>query len=473
MHDAAEGVFHEPDITERLVLLMLPGQDRELLATWLKTATNYAVETTSDADALPAEYDICLLDDRTLHSCRESVVEHTKDADPVYLPHVLLTTRNDEGVWDAEGIDDVVSLPVGRDELHHRIENHLRTHRASLRLAEREQRLRLFRRAIEAASQGITIADAEADDTPIIYANEAFHRITGYDTDEVIGRNCRFLQGRNTDEATVETIREAMKRGSPVTVELVNYRKDGTPFWNHLDIVPIRDDAGHITHYLGLQQDITQRKRHELRLSVLNRVLRHNFRNKMTVIRGYAERIETGESTSEDAERIRRAADELLQIGTQMYEFDSLVADGDAEGESFDVVELVESETDTLRRHAPHADIVIDFPDHAFVSGHPSLRAALRGFFSLFEDVSTVELDVTIRERDGDVRLTTTDRSGTLQRHGIEIVARDVETPLDHLDRLELWLLRWAVEQSSGEFEVDANDGHPTVTIHLNATEAG
>ncbi|GGN11226.1 PAS domain-containing protein [Halarchaeum nitratireducens] len=473
MDDAATGVFHEPDVTERVILLMSPGRDRELLADWLEDAADYAVESASDASGLPAEYDICLLDDRALRSDRESIVEHSRDADPVYLPHVLLTTRDDESVWDVVGVDDVVSLPVGRDELHRRIENHLRTRRASLRLAEREQRLRLFRRGIEAASQGITIADAEADDTPIIYANEAFHRITGYDTDEVIGRNCRFLQGRNTDESTVETIREAMKRNAPVSAEILNYRKDGTPFWNRLDIVPIRDDEGDITHYLGFQQDVTQRKRHELRLSVLNRVLRHNFRNKMTVIKGYAERIEAGESTSEDAKRIRRAADELLQIGTQMYEFDTLVADGDAEGESFDVVEIVENEADALRRQVPRADVVTDLPDRAVVSGHPSLRAALRGFFSLFEDVSKIDLDVAVRERDGEVRLTATDRSGTLRRHGVEIVARDAETPLDHLDRLELWLLRWAVEQSSGEFEVDASDDHPTVTIHLNATEAG
>ncbi|GGM59457.1 PAS domain S-box-containing protein [Halarchaeum rubridurum] len=471
MDDREGGVFHEPDAAERLVLLMSPGRDRELLAEWFESATDYAVEPVSDANDLPPEYDVCLLDDRTFGAYRGAIVEHACEADPVYLPHLLLTTRDDEGVWNADGVDDVVSLPVGRDELHRRVENHLRTRRASLRLAEREQRLRLFRRAIEAAAQGITIADANADDAPVIYANDAFSRITGYDTDEVVGRNCRFLQGRNTDEATVETLRDAIERGDPVSVEILNYRKDGTPFWNHLDIVPIHDDAGRITHYLGFQQDVTQRKRHELRLSVLNRVLRHNFRNKMTVIRGYAERIETGEATREDAERIRRAADELLQIGTQMYEFDTLVSDEKAEGESFDLVEVAESEVETLREHAVRADVVTDLPERAPVAGHPSLRAALRGFFSLFEDTAEVDLDVTVRERDGDVRLTVTDRGTTLSRHGIEIVAHDAETPLDHLDRLELWLLRWAVEQSSGEFDVETADEHPSVTLHLNVAE--
>ncbi|GAA0294466.1 PAS domain-containing protein [Halarchaeum salinum] len=472
MDEVGERVFDDTKGAERVVLFMSPGRDRELLAEWFGTATDYTVVTATDTDDLPADYDLCLLDDDTSNAWHDAVSERTTDAKPIYLPHVLLTTHDRQDTWHADSVDDVVSLPVGRDELHRRIENHLRTRRASLTLAEREQRLRLFQRGIEAASQGITIADAEADDMPIIYANDAFQRITGYETDEVVGRNCRFLQGRNTDEAAVTTLRKGIERGEHVSIEILNYRKDGTPFWNQLDVVPIRDDDGDITHYLGFQQDVTQRKRRELRLSVLNRVLRHNFRNKMTVIRGYAERIETGESAPEDAEKIRRAADELLQIGTQMYEFDTLVADGEAEDEVFDVIPLVRSEVDALRKHVPNSDIATDLPEHAVITSHPSLRAALRGFFSLFEDDATVKLDIAIHEQNDRVRLTVTDRSDVLSRHDIEIVARDTETPLEHLDRLEPWLLRWAVEQSSGEFGVETAHQYPTVTMHLNAAKS-
>ncbi|ERH11551.1 MAG: PAS sensor histidine kinase, partial [halophilic archaeon J07HB67] len=105
----------------------------------------------------------------------------------------------------------------------------------------------------------------------------------------MLGRNCRFLQGDGTDEETVARLRRAIDDERPVSVELLNYRADGTSFWNQLDVVPIRDDEGSVTHYLGLQQDVTERRTRQERLSVLDRVLRHNIRNRTNVIVGTAE----------------------------------------------------------------------------------------------------------------------------------------------------------------------------------------
>jgi sigma-B regulation protein RsbU (phosphoserine phosphatase) len=128
---------------------------------------------------------------------------------------------------------------------------------------DQEDLVRLKNRALSATAEGITIADARQEDQPIIYANAAFERLTGYTPDFVLGRNCRFLQGPDTDPRTRETIRRALRRGEPCTVEILNYRKDGSRFWNRLSITPVRDERGDVTHFIGVQSDVTGRRRAE------------------------------------------------------------------------------------------------------------------------------------------------------------------------------------------------------------------
>lgn len=118
--------------------------------------------------------------------------------------------------------------------------------------------LRLYARALDAAINGIVITDATLPDHPIIYANSGFVRLTGYPLDAIIGRNCRFLQGPDTDPAARATIRTALAAGSPCRVVMRNYRLDGTPFWNELTISPVADTAGRVTHFIGVQADVTE-----------------------------------------------------------------------------------------------------------------------------------------------------------------------------------------------------------------------
>lgn len=130
-----------------------------------------------------------------------------------------------------------------------------------------EQRMRLLERSLESSINGVLIADARVPDHPIVYSNPAFERITGYSQAEVHGRNCRFLQGSETDVAARSRIREAMQRGTDVRAVLRNYRKDGTPFWNDLYISPVRDDAGTLTHFIGIQHDISTQEEYAAQLA--------------------------------------------------------------------------------------------------------------------------------------------------------------------------------------------------------------
>ena len=132
--------------------------------------------------------------------------------------------------------------------------------------------------ALDVSAEGISIADARRPDQPLIYANQGFERITGYSTADVMGRNCRFLQGPGTDPAAAAEIRAALTEARPCLVEILNYRKDGSAFWNRLSITPVRDGAGTLTHFIGVQSDITARRQTEDALRRAKEALEHDLR---------------------------------------------------------------------------------------------------------------------------------------------------------------------------------------------------
>ena len=125
---------------------------------------------------------------------------------------------------------------------------------------ERERELKLKERAMDEASVGIQITDATRADNPLIYVNEGFERITGYTAAEAVGRNPRFLQTDDVDPEQVATLRNAISAEEPVSLELRNARRDGTPYWSRVSVTPVTDEAGTVRNYIGIQQDVTARR---------------------------------------------------------------------------------------------------------------------------------------------------------------------------------------------------------------------
>ena len=123
--------------------------------------------------------------------------------------------------------------------------------------------LMLKSNALQSASNGILITDAQKHDNPVIYFNSAFQRHTGYADEEILNQNCRFLQGTDRDQVPLNKLRVAIKNGESCQVTLRNYKKDGTLFWNELSITPITDSKGVVTNFIGIQNDVTQRKKIE------------------------------------------------------------------------------------------------------------------------------------------------------------------------------------------------------------------
>ncbi len=135
---------------------------------------------------------------------------------------------------------------------------------------QREQELQITNQAIEQAPVGVTMTDPTQPDNPLVYANEAFTDLIGYSLSTVDGWNHRELQGPETSEAATEQFRAAIDNEESARVEIRNYRKDGTMFWNNVSIAPLRDESGAVTNWVGFQEDITDRKQREQNLAELH-----------------------------------------------------------------------------------------------------------------------------------------------------------------------------------------------------------
>jgi PAS domain S-box-containing protein len=188
---------------------------------------------------------------------------------------------------------------------------------------EREQELRRSKRATDEAPVGITITDPDQDDNPIIYANNGFRSLTGYADDEILGRNCRFLQGEDTSPEAIATMRKAVDNEERVTVQLRNYREDGTEFWNRISIAPVHDDEGSVVNFVGFQQNITARKRKERQLERqlaqfedFGGVVSHDLRTPLETVRG---RVELARETGDIGH--------LQQAETALERLDALIDD--------------------------------------------------------------------------------------------------------------------------------------------------
>ncbi|MEQ1559400.1 MAG: PAS domain-containing protein [Methyloglobulus sp.] len=120
---------------------------------------------------------------------------------------------------------------------------------------------------------GVTLADPDLEGTPIVYANKAFERLTGYSREDIIGHNCRFLQGPDREQEARYQIAEAIKNHNPIEVTLRNYRKDGELFYNHLKITPLCNRKGEVIYYLGVQYDVTYQVNAKNEIKELTRLL--------------------------------------------------------------------------------------------------------------------------------------------------------------------------------------------------------
>ena len=144
-----------------------------------------------------------------------------------------------------------------------------------------EKQLQLLERAIAASNNGIIISNAQEPDNPTVYVNSGFEKITGYSKAETIGKNYNFLHGSDTAQPAIKELQLAIAEARECQVVLRNYRKDGTLFWNEFSITPVRDDWGKLTHFIGIQTDITARKQTEIEMATATAALEQQMQRKL------------------------------------------------------------------------------------------------------------------------------------------------------------------------------------------------
>ena len=332
---------------------------------------------------------------------------------------------------------------------------------------ERERRLERRTHAIDMAPIGVSITDPGQADNPLIYVNDAFVDLTGYPREEVIGRNCRFLQGEHTDPERVAEIRAAVDAGEPVSVELRNYRKDGTEFWNQLNIAPVTDDSGTVVSFVGFQQDVTGRKQREDQLSVLDRVLRHNLRNDMNVIRGWAEQIQsqtTGESV-EQAEQILETRERLLTTVEKERAITAVLTTRPQHHE-IDLCLAVEQTVTVVERAHP-VDVTVSCPGGVTVSASSDIDRAIQELLTnavVHSDSKRPAVSVTITPDDNVVHLEIADDGPAIPEMERDVLLGETgRTPTYHGSGLGLWLVNLIVTRSGGRVDHEPRESQGNV----------
>ena len=169
---------------------------------------------------------------------------------------------------------------------------------------EQQEILRLRDRAITSSSSGVTIADMLQPDQPLIYVNPAFTEMTGYPHEEVVGNNCRFLQADDRDQDALNELRAALKEGRECKVLLRNYRKDGTMFWNELNLAPVRDDNGKLTHFIGIQNDVTQRIESEKQIRQMNENLEEKVKERTEALTNTLNELKSAQNRVVQSEKL-------------------------------------------------------------------------------------------------------------------------------------------------------------------------
>ncbi|KPC23611.1 Histidine kinase [Pseudomonas syringae pv. cilantro] len=175
----------------------------------------------------------------------------------------------------------------------------------------------IFFAAVETTRMPMIVTDPNRPDNPIIFSNRAFLEMTGYSSEEIIGTNCRFLQGPETDQSVVQSLRDAIRERTDISAEILNYRKDGSSFWNALFISPVYNDAGSLIYFFASQLDISRRKdaeealRQAQKMEALGQLtggIAHDFNNLLQVMGGYIDLIgSAAEKPSIDVQRVQRS----------------------------------------------------------------------------------------------------------------------------------------------------------------------
>ncbi len=342
----------------------------------------------------------------------------------------------------------------------------------------------IFHAAVQMCLLPVVLVDPYLPDFPVIYCNQAFCALTGYDESEVLGRNCRFLQGALTDPASVDFLRAGMARRAGVQVEMWNYRKDGTAFWNLMFVGPVTDPQGNVLYWMGSQLATTVRREAEEARSRAQRMdtlgtmaagIAHEFNNLMTVAVGNIEAVTGGTLSPRQGERLERAEWAVRAAGRltqQMLSF--------AQRQSLDM-EIVDANSVIGDFDSVLTQIAAGVPLRFALAAEPLLMRLDVGQFELAlinlvrnaADAAACGGQISIGTRaapdaPAKIEITVSDTGSGMPPAVAQRVTEPFFTTKPHGKGtgLGLSMVQGCVQQSGGELLIDSVDGEGT-TIRL------
>jgi len=352
--------------------------------------------------------------------------------------------------------------------------------------------------ALDVADDGIVISDASTPDAPIVYVSPSFERLVGYTADEILGTNCRMVQGPGTDPETVKQMAIALQQGKVFQGEILNYRKDGTPFWNFLRIAPIRDATGKVTHHVGTQSDVTElhltrEREHDLQdtvahasrvctVAALGASLAHEVNQPLAAITANAEaalRFLDSGNAAEVREALEAIADDARRAGEIILRAHRLVRKQPAAAEAVDAARIASEVLDFTRTHLRHAGVktqLVARKTLGRVMADPVqlyqalLNLVVNAIEAMEGNPAGVEraLVVAVEPENGGVRVRVTDSGPGADNEVLARMTRTFHTTKARGTGLGLLVTRSLVEAHGGRLELERNAGRGlTFTIHL------
>ena len=338
----------------------------------------------------------------------------------------------------------------------------------------RERELERYETIVQTVTEPIYALDTEER---FVRVNDGMVEELGYDREALLGSHVSMVadeDGVRRQEALIREL-EAGDRDRAST-ELQLEAADGTRRQYDISMAAIRDD-GTLETTVVTAHDVTELREHQRQLSVLDRVLRHNVRNKMSVVLGHAGDIASDASPAivDRADAIMEAATELLELSDSARAFESVFADDARRTVAVDIAETTEDVVEGLRLEHPSADIAAELPDRAVARSHETFELALNELLEnaiVHNDRQAPTVETSVTAGDGVVEIRVADDGPGLDETDREALLRGAETSLEHTQGLGLWLVRWTVKVADGTIDIADNDPRGTViTIRLPTTD--
>ena len=405
-------------------------------------------------------------------------MQRARKPDDPYRPAVIAIVPKVEGInrtEEATPFDGVILLAQLPAQIAAQLSVAVYAHRAfAQRFETAMDELKLHRQVFHSVASGISVANAQKPELPLTYVNPSFEVLTGYSLEDSIGHNCRFLQGEEHDQPGLVLIREAIREQRSTKVILRNFRKDGSAFWNELSLSPIRDRAGKVTHFVGIQTDVTARVEFETalreseKLAVAGRLaasIAHEINNPLESVTNLVYLAEHSDTLAECKEFLHQVDDELRRIKlitSQSLRFTRQSTDPQA----VLLQELVDAVLDLSKARIQAANVTVERRAHSHRHIicmeseirqviHNLVRNAVDAMRSIGGGALVVRTAETIYQDQPGVVLTVADGGGGISTEDLREIYRPFfSTKGNQGTGLGLWISSEIVKRHHGHMQV-------------------